>query len=183
MLINITRASQSTAVGQVVACAPVTQRARVRSPDGTSFLGEVFSGFFLTCKTLMSESFRPPRPPISFCHHYHHHTSFITGANDLRCWRALKLQIYKQEHHTGSKWQKVVQNVHPIVHIAYIGVAESSQVMNFQWNSRYWFPIEKLCLYRPDQNIKHCRCSDMKYLVWMCKNPNVLEKGVIQMEE
>ena len=36
---------QSTAVGQVVACAPVTQRARVRSPVGTSFLGEIFGGF------------------------------------------------------------------------------------------------------------------------------------------
>ena len=34
---------------QVVACALVTQRARVRSPVGTRFLGEVFSGFFLTC--------------------------------------------------------------------------------------------------------------------------------------
>ena len=41
----------STAVEQVVACALVTQRTRVRSPVGTSFLGEVFSGFFLTCKT------------------------------------------------------------------------------------------------------------------------------------
>ena len=40
-----------TAVEQVVACALVTQRARVRSPVGTSFLGEVFSGVFLTCKT------------------------------------------------------------------------------------------------------------------------------------
>ena len=40
----------STAVEQVVACALVTQRARVRSPVGTSFLGDVFSGFFLTCK-------------------------------------------------------------------------------------------------------------------------------------
>ena len=29
----------------------VTQRARVQSPDGTSYLGAVFSGFFLTCKT------------------------------------------------------------------------------------------------------------------------------------
>ena len=41
----------STAVKQAVARAPVTQRAGVRSPVGTSFLGEVFSGFFLTCKT------------------------------------------------------------------------------------------------------------------------------------
>ena len=42
---------KSTAVGQAVACALVTQRARVRSPVGTSFLGEIFSGVFLTCKT------------------------------------------------------------------------------------------------------------------------------------
>ena len=41
----------STAVGQVVACAPVTQRVRVRSPVGTGLLGEVFLGFLLTCKT------------------------------------------------------------------------------------------------------------------------------------
>ena len=46
-----TRWSASTAVEQVVACALVTQRVRVRSPVGTSFLGAVFSGFFLTCKT------------------------------------------------------------------------------------------------------------------------------------
>ena len=36
----------STAVEQVVACAVVTQRARVRSPVGTGFLGEVFFGVF-----------------------------------------------------------------------------------------------------------------------------------------
>ena len=42
---------QCTAVEQAVACTPVTQRARVRSPVGSSFLGETFSRFFLTCKT------------------------------------------------------------------------------------------------------------------------------------
>ena len=36
----------STAVGQAVACAPATQRARVRSPVRTSFLGEVCFGVF-----------------------------------------------------------------------------------------------------------------------------------------
>ena len=41
----------STAVEQAVACARVTQRALVRSAVGTSFLGDVFSGFFLTCKS------------------------------------------------------------------------------------------------------------------------------------
>ena len=42
---------RSTAVGQGVACPPVTQRVRVRSPVGTRSLGEVFSVFSLTCKT------------------------------------------------------------------------------------------------------------------------------------
>ena len=41
-----TVADMSTAVEQVVACALVTQRARIRSPVGTSFLGEVFLGVF-----------------------------------------------------------------------------------------------------------------------------------------
>ena len=78
----------STAVEQVVACALVTQRARVRSPVGTSFLGEGFRGFSLPVRQ-MSGSFRPQSPRISFGHH-HHPYSFITGANDLRCWSALK---------------------------------------------------------------------------------------------
>ena len=81
---------KSTAVEQVVACTLVTQRARVRSPVGTSFLSEVFSGFFLACNQ---------GPRISFGHHYHPY-SFITGTNDLRCWRALKPKIYI--HHIVS---------------------------------------------------------------------------------
>ena len=40
-----------TTVEQAVACTPVTQWARVRSSVRTSFLGEGFSGFFLSCKT------------------------------------------------------------------------------------------------------------------------------------
>ena len=56
----------STAVGQAVACAPVTQRARVRSPVVTSFLGEVFSGFSSHVRQ-MSGSFRPPRSPNIIC--------------------------------------------------------------------------------------------------------------------
>ena len=71
---------KSTAVDQVVACAPVTQRARVRSPVGTNFLGEVFSGFFLTCKTNVGKLQAAKVPE----YHYHPY-SFITGANDLRC--------------------------------------------------------------------------------------------------
>ena len=53
---------KSPAVAQVVGCAPVTQRARVRSPVGTSFLGEVFRGFSSPVRQ-MSGSFRPPRSP------------------------------------------------------------------------------------------------------------------------
>ena len=52
-----------------------------------------FSGFFLICKTNVRK-LGPQGLRISFSHHYHHHSSFITGANDLRCWRALKPQIY-----------------------------------------------------------------------------------------
>ena len=42
---------ETTTVEQVVVCALATQRARVRFPVETSFLDEVFSGFFLLCKT------------------------------------------------------------------------------------------------------------------------------------
>ena len=49
----------STTVGQTAACMPVTQRARVRSPVRTSFLGEVFQGFSSPVRQ-MSGSFRPP---------------------------------------------------------------------------------------------------------------------------
>ena len=46
---------------EAVACAPVTQRARVRSPAGTSFQGE-FSEFFLTCKTNVRKLQAPKVP-------------------------------------------------------------------------------------------------------------------------
>ena len=59
-----------TAMEQAVACAPVTQRTRVLSPVRTSFLGEVFSGFFLTCKTCQ-EALGPQGPRIKFGRHNH----------------------------------------------------------------------------------------------------------------
>ena len=74
----------STAVEQVVACAFATQRARIRFPVGTSFMGEVFSGFFLTCKTNVRklQAQKVPEHHLAIINiHYH----FITGANDLRC--------------------------------------------------------------------------------------------------
>ena len=52
----------STAVGQAASCAPVTQRARVRSPVGTGFLHEVFSVFFLTYKTNVGKLYAPKVP-------------------------------------------------------------------------------------------------------------------------
>ena len=55
---------ESTAVEQVVAFSLVMQRARVRSPVGTGFLGEVFSGFFLTCKTNVRKLQAPRSPNI-----------------------------------------------------------------------------------------------------------------------
>ena len=51
-----------TAVEQVVACALATQRALVRSPVGTGFLGEVFRGFSSPVRQ-MSGNFRTPRSP------------------------------------------------------------------------------------------------------------------------
>ena len=68
----------STAVEQVVAYALVTQRARVRSPVGTGFLGEVFSGFFLTCKTCQ-ETLGPQGPRISFGRRHHHSIFALLG--------------------------------------------------------------------------------------------------------
>ena len=45
---------------QVVACALVTQRVRVRSPVGRGFLGEVFRGSSSPVRQ-MSGHFRPPK--------------------------------------------------------------------------------------------------------------------------
>ena len=80
----LSKRNTSTAVEQVVACALVTQRARVRSPVGTSCLGEVFSGFFLACKMNVRKLQTPNVPE------YHLAIiiippHFITGANVLRC--------------------------------------------------------------------------------------------------
>ena len=58
----ISQALQSTTVGQMVACVPVMQWARVWSPVRISFLGEVFRGFSSPVRQ-MSWSFRPPRSP------------------------------------------------------------------------------------------------------------------------
>ena len=73
---------RSTGVEQVVACASVTQRARIRSLVGTSFLGEVFSGFFLTCQTNVRKLSAHKVPEYHLAIIIIHH--FITGANDLR---------------------------------------------------------------------------------------------------
>ena len=54
-------------------CGPVTQRARSRSPVGTSFLGEVFWGGFLTYRDEFQKALGPQGPLISF------------GRNNLPC--------------------------------------------------------------------------------------------------
>ena len=79
----------STAVGQAAACAPVTQRPRFDSRSEQVSWVRFFRDFFSPVRE-MSESFRPPRYPYTFGRHYHRHSPFITGANDLRCLRALK---------------------------------------------------------------------------------------------
>ena len=66
----------STAVEQVVVCALVMQRPRVRFPIGTSFLGEVFFGVFPHLQDKCREALGPQGPRISFGHHYHPY-SFI----------------------------------------------------------------------------------------------------------
>ena len=75
----------STAVGQAAACTCVRQQVRVRSPVGTSFLGEIFIGVFPHLSDKCWEALGPQGPRISYGHHYHHHSSFNKGANDLRC--------------------------------------------------------------------------------------------------
>ena len=74
----ILQTHMSTAVVQAVACAPVTRRVRVRSPIGTSFLGEVFRGFYSPVRQ-MSGSFRPPKVPD-----YHLVISIIITQHSLR---------------------------------------------------------------------------------------------------
>ena len=59
-------------------------------PGRDKFPGWGFLRGFSSPARQMSGSFRPQGPRMSFGHHYHNHSSFITGANDLRCWRALK---------------------------------------------------------------------------------------------
>ena len=63
-------------------------------PGRDKFPGWGFFGIFPHLYDKCREALGPQGPQISFGHHYHPY-SFITGANDLRCWRALKPQIYK----------------------------------------------------------------------------------------
>ena len=63
---QIDKLNYSATVKQAVACAPVTRRARGRSPVGTSFLGGLFSEFILTCKTECQETLGPEGLRISF---------------------------------------------------------------------------------------------------------------------
>ena len=74
----------------------------------------------------MSESFRPQGPRISFGHHYHHQSSFITGTNGtiyihtpmLGCLypreKLLVLMLQEVEWTPGPVWtQRSEENLHP----------------------------------------------------------------------
>ena len=70
-------------------------------PGRDMFPGWGFSGVFPHLYDKCREALGPQGPRISFGHH-DHQSPFITDANDLRCWRALKPQIYI--HNSCSKW-------------------------------------------------------------------------------
>ena len=96
----------STAVGQTVACAPVTQGVRVRSPVGTSFLGEVFLGFSSPVRQ-MSGSFRAPRSPNII-------------------WPSLSSQVIIIIHY-GRQWPEMLTrpitlNIHTILLETYLAI-------------------------------------------------------------
>ena len=61
-------------------------------PGRDMFPGWGFFGVFPHLSDKCWEALGPQGPRISFGHHYRHHTQFIMGTNDLRCWRALNLQ-------------------------------------------------------------------------------------------
>ena len=65
-------------MGQVVACALVTQRARVRSTVGTGFLGEVFRSFSSPVRQ-MSGKFRPLKVP-------EYHLAVVIIIPYSHCW-------------------------------------------------------------------------------------------------
>ena len=83
--------TQYTGVEQAVACAPVTQRARVQSPVGKSFLSAVFIGVFPHLKGKCQEALGPQVPRISFGHHNH---PFIFALLELMSARMVCIVFY-----------------------------------------------------------------------------------------
>ena len=73
-------------------------------PGRVSFPGCDFFQGFSSAVRQMTGSFRPPWSPNIIWPSYHRQSSFIMGANDLRCWRALKSQIYI--HTWKARWLK-----------------------------------------------------------------------------
>ena len=79
---------------QALVCAPVTQRAQARSPVSTSFLDEIFSGFFSPVRQI-SGSFRHTRSPeyhlavIIILPYFHIHlvtmNGYVNGVSRLSC--------------------------------------------------------------------------------------------------
>ena len=105
--------------------------------DWDKFPGWGFFRGFSSPVRQMSGSFRPQGPRISYGHHYHHHSSsFITGTNDLRCWRALKPQINLTQWYTSpsldwtcfSRW-----------------LSSSSMASKVTWPNPTWLFLMGLC--------------------------------------
>ena len=86
---------------QVHRCGPGDSMRACHAAGPGSFPGRdkfprwgFFRFFFLTCKTNVGKLEAPKVPEYHLAIKYHYQPSLITGANDLRCWRALKPQIY-----------------------------------------------------------------------------------------
>ena len=90
---------KSTAVDQAVGCAPVTQRARVRSPVGTSFLGEVYRGFSSLVRQIR-EALSPRSPNIIWpLYHQYGPSNFATCeiAKNLRTQENCEEHVFKSK--------------------------------------------------------------------------------------
>ena len=68
-------------------------------PGRINFPDWVFSGVFLQPLDKCREKLRPQPSPFIFGHQ----KSFITGANDLRCWRALKHKLIRIDGGWGAQ--------------------------------------------------------------------------------
>ena len=101
-------------MGQSVTCAPITQRARFQSPVGTSFLGEVFSGFFLTCKANVRKRSAPKVPEyhlaIIIIITHHSLRAPMTRDVDAPLTSNIHTYIHTYIHTCVARWSIVMGN-------------------------------------------------------------------------